>query len=198
MFASELAPRGRLEVHLRRFIGMVETSVEVMRRWMCSDVARRGSCRSTQGEVERSLHVNMQIDRLVRCHMQVRIAGMQAPRLVLFGAGLSWHCWHPAVPCCSDDCGTVVLYSPSATVRPHLRHDPGLRPVNTSLGGFGEALLRLPSFTGRGAWLSKRVVRSLLASPPSTHGCTATMIRAGRPATRFNVGKQTDGPPPFP
>jgi hypothetical protein len=65
-----------------------------------------------KSEVESLLHVNMQIDRLVRCHMQVRIAtyagcSMDASQRWAILALLASYC--TTVPCCSDDCSAFTI-----------------------------------------------------------------------------------------
>jgi hypothetical protein len=59
---------------------------------------------------------------------------------------------------------TIVLH-----LRPHLRHDPSLRPVNRSLGCFGEALLSGYQALRAGARGCRKGGTELVASPPSTH-----------------------------
>jgi hypothetical protein len=59
---------------------------------------------------------------------------------------------------------TIVLH-----LRPHLRHEPSLRPVNPSLGCFGEALLSSYQALRPGARGCRKCGTELLASSFSTH-----------------------------
>ena len=163
-------------------------------------VASRGPCRRTESKVESVLHVSLQIDRLVRCHMQVRIARMRDPRWMLRGAGLSWHYWHPTGPCCSDDCSTFTICDLTCATNPRSHSATYLSTALWLLGGVPHFLVRryasLPSFRGPRRVAVEKVVRSLFASPPSTHAWSmGTMIRAGPSGTRL---ADTDGPPPSP